>query len=90
MHVSHEVKKLQEKLCTLEASKDGEVINQVECHDLEATNSNTIQQLQQDIALLKVSCYLSFSMGIVSGDLMRKKGNSRTLLTKLCGSQMGP
>ena len=55
MHVSGEVKKLQEKLCTLEASKDSEVISQVECHDLEATNSNTIQQLQQDIALLKVS-----------------------------------
>ena len=53
--VSDEVKKLQEKVCTLEASKDGEVINQVECRDLEITNSSTIQQLQEDIALLKVS-----------------------------------
>ena len=53
--VSDEVKKLQEKICTLEASKDGEVINQVECSDLEITNTNTIQQLQEDIALLKVS-----------------------------------
>lgn len=55
IQVSDEVKKLQEKLYTLEVSKDSEVINQVECHDLEVTNSNTIQQLQQDIALLKVS-----------------------------------
>ena len=53
--VSDEVKKLQEKIVTLEASKDGEVINQVECRDLEITNSSTIQQLQEDIALLKVS-----------------------------------
>lgn len=57
IHVSDEVKKLQEKLCTLEASKDSEVISQVECHDLEVTNGNTIHQLQQDIALLKVSHY---------------------------------
>ena len=68
IHVSDEVKKLQEKLCSLETSKDGEVINQVDCHDLEATNSNTIQQLQQDIALLKVSLYFSFSVGMVNGD----------------------
>ena len=46
MHDSDIVTKLQKKLCTLEASKDSEVIDQVECHDLEATNSNTIQQLQ--------------------------------------------
>ena len=49
------VKKLQEQICTLEASKDSEMINQVECHDLEITNDNIIQQLQQDIALLRVS-----------------------------------
>ena len=55
IRVSDEVKKLREKLYTLEVSKDSEVINQVECHDLEVTNNNTIQQLQQDIALLKVS-----------------------------------
>lgn len=57
-NVSDEVKNLQEKICTLEASKDSEVMNQVECHNLEVTNSNTIQQLQQDIALLKVSHWL--------------------------------
>ena len=53
------VKKLQEQICTLEASKDSEMINQVECHDLEIINGNIIQQLQQDIALLRVSylCY---------------------------------
>ena len=55
IHVSDEVKKLQEKICTLGACKDSEVINLAECHDLEVTNNNTIQQLQQDIALLKVN-----------------------------------
>ena len=53
-NVSDEVKKLQEKVCMLEASKDSEMLNQVECHDLEVTNRNTIQQLQEDIGLLKV------------------------------------
>ena len=53
--VSDEVKKLQEKVCTLEASKDSEMLNQAECHDLEVTNNNTIQLLQEDIELLKVS-----------------------------------
>lgn len=66
VHVSDKVKKLQEKICSLEASKDSEVINQMECHELEVTNSKTIRQLQEDIALLKVNHYCVYSTIIYS------------------------
>lgn len=55
VRVNDEVKKLQEKLCALEASKEDEVINQVKCSDLGVANSNIIHQLQVDIGLLKVN-----------------------------------
>jgi len=66
IHVSDEVKKLQEKICTLGACKDSEVINLAECHDLEVTNNNTIQQLQQDIALLKVNYCITVVLIIIA------------------------
>ena len=48
------MKQLHEKICVLEAAKDSQAMEQVEFHDQELTNSKIIQQLQQDIELLKV------------------------------------
>lgn len=49
------MKQLHEKICVLEAAKDSQAMEQVELHDQELTNSKIIQQLQQDIELLKVN-----------------------------------
>jgi len=56
-HVSDEVKQLKEKICALEAAKDSQAMEQVELHDKELVNNKIINQLQQDIELLKVNLH---------------------------------